>query len=227
MKTKKSKKVSKYWVFPVMIVMAIIGLLIVNDTCNSYAEVQSRIDNRQQDIIEYEQQESKELEEIVEQVNKLAEEENQRQKDYYECTLLVKDEDVKTLGNVIYGEARGLSDTEKSGVAWCILNRVDNGKYGKTIYDVTTAKNQFTGYNAKRTYKSEQAKALLNHCEELARDILVRYYMEQRGYDNVGRTLPNDYLYFHANKEGTHNMYSKEWKSTNYWDWSMESPYED
>lgn len=151
-----------------------------------------------------------------------AEQEPVEYKPVVDYSAMVNEEDVKILGNVLYGEARGLSDTEQSAVIWCILNRVDAG-YG-SIKEVVTAKHQFCGYNANRTYKTDAAKDLLKHCEELSRDVLIRYYQEQDGVEEVGRTLPSDYLYFLG--DGKHNNFTQKWKGTNIWDWSLESPYE-
>jgi len=135
-------------------------------------------------------------------------------------TVVVKqydDETVEVLTNLLYGEARGVKgDDRKSAVVWCVLNRFDNGNYGNTIIKVATAKHQFCGYVAGRVYKDLDS---YNHCKEIVIDVLDRYYTEEQ----VGRTLPKDYLYFVA-KNGE-NVFTKEWKSTNYWNWSLENPY--
>ena len=133
---------------------------------------------------------------------------------------LIEERNVELLANTLYGEARGLSDLEKSAVVWCILNRVDKG-YADNIYDVVSAKNQFVGYVEGRTYYPE-IKAY-EKCKEIAYDVLLRWYKEKFGIENVGRTLPKDYLYFVC-KDGV-NVFTKEWKGTNYWDWSLVNPY--
>lgn len=134
----------------------------------------------------------------------------------------IKEDDVSVLVNVLYGEARGLDDTQKSAVIWCILNRLDNGKFGNTIYEVVSAPGQFSGYNVQRAFKEVEAR---NRCEYVVRDVLTRYYLEKIGEENVGRTLPKEYLFFYG-KDGV-NKFTKAWKAYDtIWDWSLESPYE-
>lgn len=125
---------------------------------------------------------------------------------------------VETLTNLLYGEARGIKELDKkSAVVWCVLNRYDNGKFGKTIVDVATAPNQFSGYVKNRTYKDMEC---YEECKAMVIDVLDRYYTEEQ----VGRTLPKDYLYFYG--DGKQNHFTKEWRGKNYWNWSMENPYE-
>lgn len=125
-------------------------------------------------------------------------------------------EEVELIGRTIWGEAGGVkSKAERAAVAWCILNRVD--AYGKTIKEVVTAPNQFHGY---RTAGECPQKHL-----DLAADVLARWYAETDGEANVGRVLPSEYLYFVG--DGWRNHFSKKWRSTDYWDWSLSNPYID
>ena len=56
--------------------------------------------------------------------------------------------DVEYIAKTLWGEARGIdSDMEKAAVAWCILNRVDNERWGDTVEEVVTQPNQFHGYH--------------------------------------------------------------------------------
>lgn len=221
-----NKFIKKYqlYIIPILIIATIVSLIVVNNTCKSYADIQSRIDDRPKDIIEYEHKESQELNELVNQMYEQIEKENKEKQLRIDCESNVKEEDIKALGNTLYGEARGLTDTEMSAVAWCILNRLDNGKYGASLIEVVSAKNQFSGYVKNRTYKSDKAKELLNHCEEIARDVLVRHELELNGVENVGRTLPKEYLYFLGYKG--HNHFTTTWKGNVEWNWSLESPYD-
>ena len=139
--------------------------------------------------------------------------------------IIINEDDVKILGNVLYGEARGLGNTERSAVIWCILNRVDSNKFPNTIKEVVEQPYQFNGYNKNRIYKSDAAKEVLQSCEDLSRNVLERYYREKNNGENVGRTLPSDYLFFYG-KDG-HNKFRKTWKGTDLWDWSLGTPYED
>ena len=124
--------------------------------------------------------------------------------------------DVRLIAKTLYGETRSdeIPTGQKAAVAWCILNRVDAG-WG-TIEDVVTAESQFTGYKA--------SNPVWDSLRELTLDVLHRWAEEHDGAENVGRTLPAEYLYFTG--DGDRNNFTKEWKSGEpKWDWSLESPY--
>ena len=57
-------------------------------------------------------------------------------------------EEIDYITKTVWGEARGLSKTQQAGVVWTILNRFDDGRFGKEIIDVITAPNQFAGYKS-------------------------------------------------------------------------------
>ena len=126
--------------------------------------------------------------------------------------------DVEMLARLIYTEARGVkSKTEQAAVVWCVLNRLDNpNRPQKTIADVVTAPHQFD-YRPWAPV-TEEFKAL-------AQDVLERWEREKNGVENVGRILPVEYQYFEG--DGGRNWFSAEWRSDEYWDWSLPSPYED
>ena len=125
-------------------------------------------------------------------------------------------EEIDYITKTVWGEARGLSKTQQAGVVWTILNRFDDGRFGKEIIDVITAPNQFAGYKSTHPVVPE--------VRDLVVDVLDRYSQEKAGIENVGRVLPKDYLYFRGN--GKINLFSKIWKSNDIWDWSLESPYD-
>lgn len=120
------------------------------------------------------------------------------------------------LAKLVYREAGGIqSKAEQAGVIWCVLNRVDcEDTYGDTISEVIKAKNQFCWVN-----KTPVREDLF----DLAEDVLTRWLLEKEGYEEVGRTLPNDYFFF-AGRKG-HNWFRKNYKSSEYWDWSLDDPY--
>lgn len=135
-----------------------------------------------------------------------------------EMTFTPNEEDVVMLARLIWGEARGVSsDEQKAAVVWCVLNRVDSGKYPDTIAGVVTQKSQFCGY-------SESFPAT-DEFMEIAEDVLVRWYQEKAGIEDVGRVLPSEYLFFTG--DGVRNYFSVEWRSSEYYDWSLPSPYAD
>ena len=125
-------------------------------------------------------------------------------------------EEIDHITKTVWGEARGLSKTHQAGVVWAILNRCDDGRFGKGVISVVTAPSQFAGYRSGNPVDPE--------IRELVVDVLDRYSKEKAGIENVGRVLPKEYLYFRGN--GKVNLFSKKWNSTNVWDWSLKSPYE-
>ena len=145
---------------------------------------------------------------------------------------LYTEADVDMLARLIYTEARGVrSKTEQAAVVWCVLNRLDNpNRPQKTIAEVVCAPYQFD-------YRPWAP--VLPEFEELAEDVLERWEREKNGVEDVGRTtagspaspkgasrvLPAEYQYFEG--WGGRNWFSAEWRSDEYWDWSLPSPYED
>ena len=125
-------------------------------------------------------------------------------------------EEIDHIAKTVWGEARGLSKTHQAGVVWSILNRCDDGRFGKGVINVITAPSQFAGYRSDNPIDPE--------IRDLVVDVLDRYSQEKAGIDNVGRVLPKEYLYFRGN--GKTNLFSEKLNSNNTWDWSLESPYE-
>lgn len=128
--------------------------------------------------------------------------------------ITVNQKDVELLAKTVYGEARGCSVVEQSAVIWCILNRVDAG-WG-TIEEVVTQKYQFTGYREDNPIKGDFV--------ELAIDVLLRWQVEKYCIGEVGRTLPDNYLYFHGDGKQNHfrDAYSGDY---NTWEWQAINPY--
>lgn len=145
---------------------------------------------------------------------------------------LYTEADVEMLARLIYTEARGVkSKTEQAAVVWCVLNRLDNpNRLQKTIAEVVTAPHQFDW---------RPWVPVLPEFAELAEDVLERWQAEKsatagspaspagasRSQVDVGRVLPAEYQYFEG--WGGRNWFSAEWRSDEYWDWSLPSPYED
>lgn len=125
-------------------------------------------------------------------------------------------EEIDYIAKTVWGEARGLSKTHQAGVVWTILNRFDDGRFGKGIIGVVTAPSQFAGYRSGNPVDHE--------IRDLVVDVLDRYSQEKAGVENVGRVLPKGYLYLRGN--GKVNLFSKKWNSNDVWNWSLESPYE-
>lgn len=127
----------------------------------------------------------------------------------------LNEKEVALLGRAIWGEAEGVHDkAEQAAVAWCILNRVS--ATGQNIEEVVTSPNQFVGFYR---VDGEVPEEFL----DLAADVLSRWNLEKQGVEDVGRVLPADYFYFVG--DGARNYFSKEWQSTDYWGWTLKSPY--
>lgn len=138
------------------------------------------------------------------------------QKEKIENEILKFQPEIEMLAKLVYREARGIKSVpHKAAAVWCVLNRVDSGNYGSDIKEVITAKHQFA-WDPNTKVEDEFL--------ELSNDILIRWLLEKEGFSNVGRVLPNDYLFF-AGRNGL-NYFRKNYHSKEYWDWSLQSPYE-
>lgn len=134
-----------------------------------------------------------------------------------------KAEDQIMLARLVYIEARGVTaekwgvtgQARQAAVIWCVLNRVDDGRWGNTIADVVTAPDQFA-YDPEAPVEIE----LL----DLVYDVLCRWEAEKEGQTDVGRTLPREYMYFGA--EYGENYFRLEYETLgDNWEWSLEDPY--
>lgn len=123
------------------------------------------------------------------------------------------------LAQTLYGECRGLSKYEQSLVCWTIFNRYDDGRFGDTLADVITAKNQFYGYSSHNPIDKE--------LYSLAVDCLLRWQAEKYSVGDVGRTLPKEFLYFSGSKG--HNWYRTAYKKAEAitFDFKGADPYRD
>lgn len=126
--------------------------------------------------------------------------------------------DMVILAKALYGEARGVqSKAKQAAVVWCILNRVDDERWPNTIQEVCVT-SQFNGYDPDNPLDLDMY--------ELAFDVYSRWEQEHNGVQDVGRTLPREYVFFHG--DGTENWFRTEYEHTGeYWDWSLPSPYEE
>ena len=125
-------------------------------------------------------------------------------------------EEVEMLAKTIWAEARGVPSTARQAdVAWCALNRLDVGTFGDTLAEVLSKPYQFA---------YDPASPVTDEFLALADDVLHRWYLEQNGVEDVGRTLPEDYLFFEG--DGLENHFRKEYEKTgDTWDWSLPDPY--
>lgn len=135
---------------------------------------------------------------------------------------LYTEADAIALAKMGWGEALVTqSDTEIAATMWCALNRFDCGdpcyRNCKSIEAIVQQSGAFAGYSA--------SNPVDEHLLWLAYDVLDRWNAEQHGETDVGRVLPTEYLFFHG--DGKHNHFRIEYqRNGQYYDWSLESPYE-
>ena len=126
-------------------------------------------------------------------------------------------EEVEAIAKTVYGESAITgSDKEMAAVAWCILNRVDSQIYPDSIIGVITQYKQFHGYHEDNPVDAG--------IETLVLDVLGRWEAEKQGQENVGRTLPTEYLFFWG--DGWHNHFTTKFQGGDEWDWSLPNPYD-
>lgn len=117
----------------------------------------------------------------------------------------VPDELAELAGRAIWGEAGGIQDyAQRAAVVWCACNRAD--AWDMDIGDVLTV-DQFHGLAIRGEVPAEHV--------ELARDVLARWTLEAEGWVDVGRVLPERFLYFEGN--GVVNLFSTEYGGGEYW----------
>lgn len=117
----------------------------------------------------------------------------------------VPDELVELAGRAIWGEAGGIQDeAQRAAVVWCACNRAD--AWDMELGEVLTV-DQFHGLAIKGEVPAEHV--------ELAKDVLARWTLEAEGWQDVGRVLPNRFLYFEG--DGRVNHYSTQFGGGEYW----------
>lgn len=117
----------------------------------------------------------------------------------------VPDELAELAGRAIWGEAGGIQDeAQRATVVWCACNRAD--AWDMDIGDVLTV-DQFHGLAIKGEVPEQHV--------ELARDVLARWTLEAEGWQDIGRVLPERFLYFEGN--GVVNLFSTEYGGGEYW----------
>lgn len=101
--------------------------------------------------------------------------------------------DVALISRTIWGEARGCEPDEQEAVAWCILNRVDDGRFPGTVEGVVTQPWQFQGYSAGNPADT---------FADMAEDVLRRWH---EGEHDIDPSL----VFFEG--DGRHNYFRSEW----------------
>lgn len=118
------------------------------------------------------------------------------------------------IAKVVWGEARGLGQTEQSCVVWTILNRAD--AWDKSVESIITAPNQFY-YDPGFPTTDDHGRDI----KVLVQEILNAW---ESGDDSI-RTLPEGYFFYVG--DGSHNYFYADYNNPVYWDYSYGSPYSD
>lgn len=130
------------------------------------------------------------------------------------------EDDLVLLAQTVYAEADICrTQKEKAAVVWCVLNRLDNGRYGDSIREVVTAPHQFAW---------SEDRPVVPEYIELAEDVLERWYAEKAGGKDVGRVLPAGYLFFEG--DGRVNYFDTTFPvdmGGDVWGWTLPDPYEE
>lgn len=117
----------------------------------------------------------------------------------------VPDELAELAGRAVWGEAGGIQDeAQRAAVVWCACNRAD--AWDMELGEVLIV-DQFHGLAIKGEVPPQHV--------ELARDVLARWTLEAEGWVDVGRVLPNRFLYFEG--DGRVNHFSTQFGGGEYW----------
>ncbi|MBR3228648.1 hypothetical protein IKF67_00190 [Candidatus Saccharibacteria bacterium] len=99
--------------------------------------------------------------------------------------------DVIASAQTLYGEADSVPQiSHKAMVVWNLLNRLDTGYGGWSLYAVCTAPGQYAGYNPGYPVTDQNLSIVI--------DVIWRWHLEHNGVEDVGRVLPSYYMYFCA-----------------------------
>lgn len=105
---------------------------------------------------------------------------------------LYTEEDLTAMTLTLSGECYECETQDKYNVAWTIINRVRDGRFGgNTVLQVVSSPSQFCGY-------WHQSRAISDSDYAVAKDVLTAYY--------AGEDAPVDYLYF-SSSGGTTNIF--------------------
>lgn len=128
------------------------------------------------------------------------------------------EDDLVLLAQTVYAEADICrTKKEKAAVVWCVINRLDAGRYGDTIREVVTAPHQFAW---------SEDRPVVPEYIELAEDVLERWAAEKAGQEDVGRVLPAEYLFFEG--DGWVNYFDTSFPvdmGGDVWGWTLPDPY--
>lgn len=123
------------------------------------------------------------------------------------------------------------ANAERAAVIWCVLNRVNydypnlfskrsGHDFAQVITKICKAQYQFAYRYDSTPYEGH---------EQIAFDVVCRWVLEGYGLlEDVGRTLPANYRWFHAAGDGWHNRFRTTYdggSNCEYWYWTLPDPY--
>lgn len=198
-----------------IIVMVVVCTLIAIPTVRDLMDLEKGVEELKVSILNLERQQDNLQIALTDKAGEMAEAQASAVQQPTGQAYTVTVAELQTLAKIVYQEARGIPQkSHQAAVIWCILNRLDNGYWGDDIITVATYPNAFAW--VPDTPVEEEFM-------DLAIDVVTRWNWEKQGLQDVGRTLPATYLYFTGN--GDFNYFTREWKGTEYWDWSLPDPY--
>ena len=184
----------------------------LSKTADILTSTQNTLDVTEENLIA-EINRANELDEDLENANIIIE---SLKSEEYAIETTVTNMEIDMIAKTVWGEARGCDKMQQSAVVWCILNRVDTG-YG-TIAEVVSAPNQFHGYSP--NFPVDE------NIKNLVIDVIARWKIEKITTEDVGRTLPKEYLFFRADSEGMTNIFRTKWSGEcTIWNWDCWNPY--
>lgn len=199
----------------IIVMVVVVCTLIAISTVRGLMELEEGVEELKVSILNLERQQDEIQIALTHKAAEMAEAQASAVQQPTGQTYTTTQEEIETLAKIVYQEARGIKeDSHKAAVVWCILNRVDDGYWGDNIVDVATYPNAFAWV---------PDTPVDGELVDLVVDVVTRWNHEKEGLSDVGRTLPKEYLYFTG--DGGYNHFTKEWGSTDYWDWSLPNPY--
>jgi len=86
------------------------------------------------------------------------------------------DEDVAVISRMVWGEGRGVSANEQKLIAWTVINRLEDGRYGNSLIGVVRARGQFHGYSARHPITPEIRRNVVAALEAWDRGEAAKVY---------------------------------------------------
>ena len=133
---------------------------------------------------------------------------------------VLSENDEILLAKMLYGEDRENPMYMRAAIIWCVFNRMEASN--KSISDMITPA-IFPGYM--------EGNPVKDWAINIIRDVTIRYVLEMNGFENVGRVLPKEYLWYEQFEGHRDHAFKTTLKVSDpnciLWDWSLPSPYKE